>query len=372
MTVHFVATNWSQATGRFVGPVALLNHAKELLPELKAIVMFPGEWRGWVDLLEGLGALRPALRWRVPGPALARLWAHHDEREPEGEASSDAAVAAVAALRRWEYANAMWGHAGHATQGLHPLDDPRDGAAAFVENPVAVPWSPRTYDPVMVARRGLDCPHADDHGCVPLFRQWQALLLVELFLSESRPFAGLDRAALERRWPDLASGPAIWRPWSRADGFTKHQATLEALSWHTTYVQHALLLAQGSSLERGLFARAECDPGSRGSKFVIQGPALNALRRAEEQVAREALQRHEVDVETMLGATSWLGDSAIRRRDAGHAKASRAYAELMRQGIELLMNLGLSLDDVKARMRGGSSTIPSFRLSKQPTKFAGL
>jgi hypothetical protein len=39
--------------GRFVGPVALFDRAKELLPELKTIATFSWEWRGWVDLLEG-------------------------------------------------------------------------------------------------------------------------------------------------------------------------------------------------------------------------------------------------------------------------------------------------------------------------------
>ena len=40
MTVYFVTPDWNEAMGRFVGPVALLNRAKELLPELKAIVTF--------------------------------------------------------------------------------------------------------------------------------------------------------------------------------------------------------------------------------------------------------------------------------------------------------------------------------------------
>ena len=84
VTVHFVTTNWNQAMGRFIGPVALFDRAKELLLELKAIGTSRSEWRGWVDLLEGSGALKPALRWRVPSAALARLWAQYDEREPEG------------------------------------------------------------------------------------------------------------------------------------------------------------------------------------------------------------------------------------------------------------------------------------------------
>src|SRR3954447_17579222 len=107
VTVHFVTTDWKRAMGRFIGPVALFDRAKELLLELKAIGTSRWEWRGWGDLLQGSGALKPALRWRVPGPVLALLWTHHDGREPEGDALSDAAVEAVAALQRWRRAEAM-------------------------------------------------------------------------------------------------------------------------------------------------------------------------------------------------------------------------------------------------------------------------
>lgn len=327
------------------------------MPELKAIAAFPWEWRGWVDLLEGSNVLRPALRWRVPPPALARLWADHDGREPQAEAASNEAAEAVRALRRFEYAKAMWGHAGHSTQELHPLDEPRDGTAAFVEDPVAVAWSPSTYNPVVVSRGGLDHPHADDHGCVPLFRQWQALHLVELFLAEPRRFAGLDRAALAAQYPDLAPGPTAWRPWADTQGFATHRSALEALSWHAAYVQHALMLAQDSTPDFGMFAAAGNGPAISNGHFVIRGPALAALRDAETRVAREAMRRHGVTEEAILAAASWLGHSAVRRLDAGHLKASRAYAELMREAVELTINLGLSLDQVKGRMRDGSELL---------------
>ncbi len=357
VTVHFISTTWNQAKGRFVGPVALLDLAKDLLPELKSIIAFPWEWRGWVDLLEGSHALRPALRWRVPCAVLARLWAEHDDCEPLGEAASTEVTEAVRALRRFEYANAVWGHAGRSTQVLHPLDEPRDGAAAFVEDASAVAWSPSTYNPVVVSRRGRDRPHADDHGCVPLFRQWQALHLVELFLAEPRRFAGLDRTTLAAQWPDLAPGLTTWLPWANTKGFATHHSALEALSWHATYVQHALMLAQDSTPDFGMFAAAGSGPAGSSGHFVIRGPALVALRDAETRVAREAMRRHRVDEDAMLAAASWLGHSAVRRRDAGHVKASRAYAELMREAVELAMNLGLSLDQVKGRMRDGAQLL---------------
>lgn len=357
MTVHFISTNWNQAKGRFVGPVALLDRAKGLLPELKTIPAFPREWREWVDLLEGSNTLRPALRWRVPPPALAYLWADHDRREPQGEAASNEASEAVRALRRFDYANAMWGHSGHSIQELHPLDEPRDGAAAFVEDPLAIAWSPSTYNPVVVSVGGLDRPYADDHGCVPLFREWQALHLVELFLAEPRKFAGLDRAALAAQCPDLTPGPTTWRPWADTQGFATHRSALEALSWHAAYVQHALMLAQDSTPDFGMFAAAGRGTARRGGHFVIQGPALVALRDAETRVAREAMRRHGVTEEAILAAASWLGNSAIRRRDAGHLNASRAYAELMREAVDLTMNLDLSLDEVKGRMRDGAALL---------------
>src|SRR5579875_1193920 len=107
MTVHCVNATDVMAEGRFVGPIALIRTAGSLLPEMKGMLPFEWEWRNWIDLVEGHGVLVPVLRWRVPPAALQLLYDYDDEREPEGEAASGLAAEVVAALGRFEFANAM-------------------------------------------------------------------------------------------------------------------------------------------------------------------------------------------------------------------------------------------------------------------------
>jgi hypothetical protein len=131
---------------------------------------------------------------------------------------------------------------------------------------------------------------------------------------------------------------------------------LEALSWHTTYVQHAHDLARVSAPNYGLFAAANGSNPKDDDHFVTQGAALEE----ESRIAHEALDRHGVDEAAVLSAASWLGASAERRRDAGHENGSRAYANLMREAVELLINLGYTLDRVKQDMQNGATLIDLF------------
>ena len=356
VTVHFVGTAEVMAEGRFIGPVALFRESARLLPELKPMLPFEREWRNWIDLVEGHGVLVPMLRWRVPPAALQLLWDRHDEREPQGEAASEAAARAMAVLRKFEVAKAMWGRPDWATQHLHPLDDPKDGADAFVELPIAVPWSLRTYEPVSVSRGGLDHTISDDHGCVPLFRQWQALMLVELSLAGPRTLAGLRRVTLREQWPDLEDGNDEWTVGADLDGFARHRAALEALSWNAAYKQHALMLAETEKPDLGLLQGVGRSTDNT-SEFVIRGASHAALIAAEEAVAREALSRHGVDEERLLAAANWLGWRAVWRRDAGHAEVGRAYANLMRAAIELIISTGQTLAEVQERMRDGQELV---------------
>lgn len=357
MTVHFITTSCDMAQGRFLGPVALLREAARLLPELRPMLTFEWEWRGWIDLVEGTGAVCPVLRWRVPPSALQRLWDRHDGREPRAAAADDAAARAVAAMRRFEFAKAVWGRTGFATQHQHPLDDPRDGADGFLERPSELPWSPRTYDAVPI-ERGDGLLVQDDHGCVPLFRQWQALLIVELALAGPRTLGGLRRGPLREIWPNLAAGRDEWHPWADLRGFDEHRAALEALSWNSAYRQHALMLAGSEKPDLGLFAGVGVGAGAdTGGEFVIRGASHANLIAAEEAVARESLARHGLDERRVLDAATWLGWSSVRRRDLGHVAAGRAYANLMRDAVELLISMGHTLSEVQGSMRDGAALV---------------
>jgi len=88
-------------------------------------------------------------------------------------------------------------------------------------------------------------------------------------------------------------------------------------------------------------------------RFVIRGAAHQVLLREEERVAREALDRHGVSEDALIAAAGWAGWAAHRHRRAGHLALSRAYAEEMRNAVELLVSLGQRRDDVTARIRDG-------------------
>lgn len=339
-----------------MGPVAIIREAACLLSELKQILPFDWEWRNWIDLLEGHGALVPVQRWRVPPAALQRLWDLHDGREPQGEAASDAAAHAVLALREFNVAKAMWGRSGFATQHLHPLDDLTVGAHPFVEIPSKVSWSPRTYEPVPVSRKGRDDPISDDHGCVPLFRRWQVLVLVELALAGPRTFADLRWSSLQKQWPDLPAGKDEWRLGANLTGFAEHRGALEALSWNAAYKHHAFMLAEAEKPDIGLFQGLGRGTDLTG-EFVIRDASHAALIAAEEAIACDALTRHEVNEEQLLAAATWLGWRAVSRRNAGRAEAARAYGNLMREAIELLVSKGHTLAQVQGRMQDGQKLV---------------
>ena len=327
-----------------------------MLPEFKAILPFEWRWKPWIDLVEGTGVLVPALRWRVPQPALQRLWYKYEEQEPIGEAASEAAASAVSAMHEFNYAKAMWGRPNSTTQHLHPLDDPTDGARAFVELPTSTPWTPHTYEPASIARRWSDTPMRDDHSCIPLFRRWQALLLVELALAGPRTLGGIRHAMLRAKWPDLMPENDEWWPAVNLDGFKMHHSALEALSWNASYSQHAFMLFEGEKPSLGVFAGMS-DRTHSGGPVVIQGAARAALAAAEEAIARDALSRHGLDENQLLAAGTWLGRAAVQRQRSGHAEVASSYARLMRESIELVISLGSTLAEVQERMQDGNELV---------------
>jgi hypothetical protein len=142
-----------------------------------------------------------------------------------------------------------------------------------------------------------------------------------------------------------------WGVATRVEGFARHRTALEALSWFVSYRHHALQHAKGEKPDPGMFA----PPGTvvRNGQFVIRGAALRTLRVEEERVARKALERHDLDEGQLLAAATWLGRTAQDRRKTGHARVSAAYADLMRDAIELLVSCGHMRDDVTARMEEG-------------------
>ena len=348
MVVHYVPAGWEDAEDRFLGPVKLLERAKALLPELTALPAMPWEWKPWVDALEASGRLIPVLRWRVPEAALLWLWARHDGRAEDMQASEADAAPGVNALAAWDQARHAWTRDPEWARSAHPLDEPADDWAMVVENPANVPWTPQTYSPLWVKTLWTGHDHLDENRCVPLFRGWQALLLVEHVLAEPRCFPPL----VANGGQGTPSGLMRWSVATRVEGFVRHRAALEALSWFVSYRQHALQHAKGEKPDPGMFA----PPGTvvSNGRSVIRGAAWQALLAEEERVAREALERHGLDEERLLAAATWLGRTAQDRRRTGHAAASAAYADVMRDAIELLVSLGHTRDDVTAKMEKGN------------------
>ena len=354
MTVYFVLPESNLCHGRFIGPSRLLKEVGRLLPEAKGALPFGEEWREWIDPLEASGCITPALRWRVPGHVLAQAWAEFDEVKPIGTASGTDAAKLLEALRTGQYANAVWERSDWATQDLHPLDDPRNGLDAFIEDPSATPWCPGTYDPVSVGRAGIEHPVQDDRACIPLFRMWQALLLVERALAAPRRLFDVPLAALQERSPgrDMAS----WAPRTDVGGFAKHRDALEALSWFDAYRNHALQLTTGDASGLGMFRGIGRGTGPTGLS-VLHGDAHLALLTTEKEVAAQALRRHAIDEVTLLDAASWLGRMARTRLRDAHAAAGRACADMMRTAVELMTSLGYELSVITPMMQDGASLI---------------
>ena len=347
MVVHHVSASWEEANGRFLGPVRLLEHAGSLLPELRLLPLMPWEWKSWVDEFEASGRLAPMLRWRMPDAALLWLWARHDGRTEDMEALGTEAAPGLIAAAAWDRARRAWAHVRQTARRAHPLDEPDQAWAPLVECPAAVPWTPHTYAPLEVRSPGAARSHLDENRCVPLFRGWQALLLVEHVLAEGRSFP----PPAPDRERSVRSEPLRWAVASKAGDFVRHRAALEALSWFTSYRQHALQHAEGENPDPGAFA----PPGTAGNKgqSVVRGAAMQALLVEERRVAREALERHNVDEKRLLDAASWLGRAAQDRRSTGHAAAGAAYAALMRDAFELLIGIGHTRSEVAARMDAG-------------------
>ena len=259
-------------------------------------------------------------------------------------------------MHEFYYAKTMWAHPNSTTQHLHPLDDPTDRTRAFVELPTMMPWTPQTYEPASINRRWSDVPIRDDHSCIPLFRRWQALLLVELALAGPRTLGGIRHAMLRAKWPDLTPENDEWWPAVNLDGFKKHHTALEALSWNASYRQHALMLTQGEKPSLGVFAGMS-DKAHFGGTVVIQGAARAALVAAEEAIARDALTRHGLNENQLLAAGTWLGRAAVQRQRSGHAEVASSYARLMRDSIELVISLGSTLAEVQERMQDGNELV---------------
>ena len=288
MVVHFVSSRSDLARGRFLGPAALLEHLEKLLPELTPHTFSAWEWRPWVDLMEGVGAVVPVARWRVPAPVLRRLWAAHDGGQPAPEETTAEVEQALAALHRWDRAEAFWGREGLATQHEHPLDTLPDGAAAFLEAPAEHPWTADTYDPLFVRTLPNGFPFRDREACIPRFRAWQARRLAEVFIDEPPQFPGLlERSLAETPAEGLA--PLRWGSWSNVGGFARYRPVLEALSWYDAYTNHALMLAETAPPDLGMFGAAAAASPTRGGLFEIRGKELQGLRATEAQVARDAL-----------------------------------------------------------------------------------
>ncbi len=346
MVVHHVHASWDDAQDRFLGPEKLLERVKGLLPDFSLFGM-PWEWKGWVDALEASGRLVPILRWRVPDAALVCLWAHHDDREDDTWALEAEAEAGVNAGMAWRRAQQAWAHDPACARSLHPLDTPDAEWAILLEDPGQVTWTPDTYVPLMVPRTRDGHLNPDRNRCVPLFRGWQTLLFAELALAGPRVFPPPpDHLGATDHLPSIQ-----WVRVSLERSFEPHRQAFEALSWFVAYRHHALQHAQTEAPDSGMFAK----PGAvvSNGRFVIRGAAHQALLREEERIAREALDRHGVSEKALLAAAGWAGWTAHCHRRAGHLALSKAYAEEMRNAVELLISLGQRRDDVTARIRNG-------------------
>ena len=346
MVVHYVHASWDDAQDRFLGPEKLLERVKVLLPDFSLFGM-PWEWKAWVDALEASGRLVPIMRWRVPDAALLWFWANHDDCEEAKAALEAEAAAGVSACVAWSRAKHAWAWDAASACLAHPLDVHGAQWAVLLEDPSELRWTADTYAPLAVRRMSDGHIHHDRNRCVPLFRGWHALVFAEIAIAGPRVFP----PPADVPGTDHLPPPIQWVQMSAERRFLPHRQAFEALSWFVTYRHHALHHAQTEAPDPGMFA----PPGTVVSdgRFVIRGAAFQALLREEERIARKALERHGVSEEALLAAAGFTGWAAHCHKRAGRLALSRAYAEEMRNAVELLVSLGQRRDDVTARILDG-------------------
>jgi|GEM_PF-5936835 len=316
--------------GRFIGPEAVIKAAKDFGAEAISQQL--------LEYAEEHGIVVPALRHVMPAEIIARLVAaDHPERaaddipcEPDGP-RLDAALAFGRAIRRWR-------HVGPGDiRSHHPLDELSEDAGQFIERPAEAPWRAGMYASTLVGRLPNGHPQTE-HLRTPLYRRWQALMLMELSNGTGH-IAFTDKASLSGEPKEGAPGFIRLSGWHAIRDFGRHFAALEATAWHAAYSKQALM-------------HVETEDRPNGS-FVIRGDALARLRLFEAEIAEEAFGRYATTRDHVISMIRWAAEQALEYRGRRLPRQQEGYEELVNGGVALLEADGMAYAEVEAAVGGG-------------------
>ena len=325
--------------GRFVGGRKLIEYARSMGADL----MLPGfpPYRELL-MLEHSGDLVPIFRYCEP--ASIRV-SRGNERHPEFKDSAlveEGDTPRISALSEMMKGAARWGHHPMLKEPrLHPLDDPPEAAKELLQDPVSVQVREETYDPIVVGRLPNGNALKDYEACVPVYRHWQALHLVEISLGGHKILhgpGGVTKRFNPREVEALIADRQA-RVWQRAfetAGFHEHHAALEAVSWYVAYAQAAL---NGASWDAN---------GERRDR--IEGNDLAKLRAEEQTIALEAMQRYGVSREDIFRLVGWAAERASEHRDEDRRRTAAAYVEKVAEAIALLRADTVDFQDVRTSL----------------------
>lgn len=315
--------------GRFIGPEAVIKAAKDFGAEAISQQL--------LEYAEEHGIVVPALRHVMPAEITARrMAADHPERaaddipcEPDGP-RLDAAQRFGRAIRRWLHARPG------DTRSLHPLDDPPEEAEQFIERPAETPWRDGMYDKAPIGRLP-NCNPLTEHVRTPLYRRWQALMLMELSNGTGH-IVFTEKASLSGEPQVGAPGLVRLSGWHAIRDFSRHSAALEAAAWHAAYSKQALLHVESEDRPNG--------------SFVICGDALAHLRAFEAEIAEEAFGRYATTRDHVTSMIRWAAEQALEYRGRRLPRQQEGYEELVNSGVALVEASGMAYADVETAVGG--------------------
>lgn len=279
-----------------------------------------------LESLEREGLVVPRLRVRFPDEIARRLWQedHPDyvvKLPMEGDTERLAAVVALlTAMRRWRSVT-VYGPASH------PLDDPSDAIAPFVQNPSALPFEPWQSRRVDVSNNH----HAelyDYRAHETYYSTWQVLLAAEVAdagihirvdLSNPAVVKAVHKALREERLPP--SGYNVELSAARVTkGFREHANTLEAIIWFSEDADRAF-----TYLLRNV----------SGGRFRLTEEQMLGRGLSRMKAAKDAVVRYQITPTDLIGLLQFLSGRWQHWDREGRPLIVGAYKELMTEVVRL-------------------------------------
>lgn len=235
-----------------------------------------------------------------------------------------------------------WGQPRISPTWHHPFDDPKPEYGEFIEREIASrefhPW--QTFQ-VVVGR--------SEHGPMletsveRYYHYWQIFLLAEALTMGVSVFVNfgdeelwkksysgeVGEIARERKWMKLNV-----HGWHGIKGIRQHIAAFEALAYFLAYRQFALADAVEGKVVN--------------ERFRLIGEPLRVFRKREEEIAREAVARWDVENSALLSFIKWQCERWAEWDSRDRKAVANEYKKNIRETVDLYRILtGREYDEVE-------------------------